>query len=542
MIIRRLGGIAGVVLVAAALVPTAAAALPRVELSTDIAPGRLAWQTAGMSDLDQVRATSATVAGLPGDGTQYCGPSTAVNILSYLARRGFRTGVDGTTDFAAPDGYNAATDAIRAMGAEMPTSATGGTGVLEFVSTFERHLGRAAAVGTLHSEGGSYRSAGGSPPTPEELAELGIDGAVVAAILGLYTTKTDSGGTFYSRAGGHFATLAGVATMRPYTTAKVTFADPWTVPALDTTQSPYQFESYGLTMTTARVKPITGAVATQEVGFLDGAFAGWQFEGYVALYPERYLLLRDRSLIRFTPKPFFPTDPELQRYDLGGAVVDAAFSPRTGRPYALLSSGAVIAVGIGPGGKGGHMANERIARVAGATSLDVLPTGDVVVAGGTRLHLIGANGVDGSVKTASEVVDVIVEPEGDIVVLTGKGRTIERFDGRLKRGAVRRLARTVTALDLDAKGLAVSAPTVRGADAALRDDHGAVVTTAGGTLSVRGGEGPAIVKPRGGLGRLIAVHRGWELFDEKAYPGPIDTELRSPIAVVPAPPLPQPGQ
>lgn len=538
MIIRRLGSIAGVLLAAVALAPVAAAALPRVELSTDIAPGRLAWQTAGMPDLDQVRATTDAVAGLPGDGTQYCGPTTAVDLLSYLARAGFRTGVDGTTDFAAPDGYTAATDAIRAMGAEMPTSATGGTGVLEFVSTFERHLGRAAAVGTLHSEGGSYRSTGGSPPTPKELAELGIDGAVVAAILGLYRANTDSVGTFYSRAGGHFATLAGVAAMRPYATAKITFADPWTVPTLDTTQSPYQFESYGLTMTTARIKPITGAIATQEVGFLDGAFAGWQLEGYVAIYPERYLLIRDRSLIRFTPKPFFPTDPELQRYDLGGAVIDAAFSPRTGRPYALLANGSVVAVGIGPGGKGGQMANERVARVTGATSLDVLPTGDVLVAGGTTLRIFGENGSNGAVKTVSGIVDVVVEPEGGIAVLTGKGGTIERFDGRLKRGAVRRLARTVAALDLDAKGIAVPAPTVRGADAALRDDHGAIVTTVGGTLSVRGGEGPGIVKPRSGLGRLVAVHRAWELFDEKAYPGPIDTETRSPIPLAPAPPLP----
>jgi hypothetical protein len=541
MNIRRLGTIAGVVLSGVVLAPVAAAALPRVELSTDIAPGRLAWKTAGMPDLDQIRATTSTVAGLPGDGTQYCGPTTAVNLLSYLARAGFRTGVDGTTDFAAPDGYTAATDAIRAMGVEMPTSATGGTGVIEFVRTFENHLGRAAAVGTLHSEGGSYRSSGGHPPTPEELAEIGIDGAVVAAILGLYTTKTDSTGTYYQRAGGHFATLAGVATMRPYSTAKLTFADPWTVPVLDTTQSPYQFESYGLTMTTARVKPISGAVATQEVGFLDGVFAGWQFEGYVALYPERYLLIRDRSLLRFTPKPFFDTEPELQRYDLGGAVIDAAFSPRTGRPFALLGSGAVVAVGIGPGGKGGRMADQRIARVAGATSLDVLPTGDVIVAGGTALRIAGANGIEASAKTASAILDVVVEPEGGIVVLTGKGRTIERFDWRLKRGAVRRLASSATALDLDAKGIAVPAPAVRGADAALRDDHGAVVATVKGTLSVRGGEGTSIVKPRSGLGRLVAVHRGWELFDEKSYPGPIDTELRSPIPFVAGPPSqPQP--
>ena len=539
--IRRLTSIAAAVLAAAVLAPVAAAALPRVELSTDIAPGRLAWKTSGMLDLDQVRATTLEVPGLPGDGTQYCGPTTAVDLLAYLARAGFRTGVDGATDFAAPENYNAATLAIRSMGAEMPTSATGGTGVLEFVSTFERHLGRGAAAGTLHADGGSYRSSDREPPTPVELAEIGLDGAVVAAILGQYRTATDASGTFYQRTGGHFATLAGVAAMRPYTTAKLTFADPWTAPVLDTTQSPFQFESYGLTMTTARVLQPSGSIETRDVGFLDGAFAGWQFEGYVAIYPERYLLIRDRSLLRFTPKPFFATEEQLQRYDLGGAVLDAAFSPRTGRPYALLASGNVVAVGIGPGGKGGTMANERIGRVAGATSLDVLPTGDVLVAGGTTLRIIGENSTDGAVKTASAIVDVVVEPEGGIVALTGKGRTMERFDGRLKRGVVRRLARAATALDLDAKGLAVPAPSVRGADAALRDDHGAVVTTASGTLSVRGGEGPGIVKPRSGLGRLVAVHRGWELFDEKAYPGPIDTETRSPIPFVPPPPLqPQP--
>ena len=181
--IRRLASIAAAVLAAAVLAPVAAAALPRVELSTDIAPGRLSWKTSGMLDLDQVRATTLEVPGLPGDGTQYCGPTTAVDLLAYLARAGFRTGIDGATDFAAPENYNAATLAIRSMGAEMPTSATGGTGVLEFVSTFERHLGRGAAAGTLHADGGSYRSSDREPPTPVELAEIGLDGAVVAAIV-----------------------------------------------------------------------------------------------------------------------------------------------------------------------------------------------------------------------------------------------------------------------------------------------------------------------------------------------------------------------
>jgi hypothetical protein len=38
------------------------------------------------------------------------------------------------------------------------------------------------------------------------------------------------------------------------------------------------------------------------------------------------------------------------------------------------------------------------------------------------------------------------------------------------------------------------------------------------------------------MGRLLAVQRGWELFDAKAYPGPIDTEHRAPEP--PPPPLP----
>jgi hypothetical protein len=176
--------------------------------------------------------------------------------------------------------------------------------------------------------------------------------------------------------------------------------------------------------------------------------------------------------------------------------------------------------------------------VNGATSLDVAPTGDVVVGGGTSLRIIGVNGVDGSIRTSSAIIDVAVEPTGGIVALTGKGLTLERFDERLKRSVVKRLARPAARLDLDAKGVVIPAPIVRGTDAARRDDHGALVVTADGRLSVRGGQGEGIVKPQAGVGRLVAVHRAWELYDAKAYPGPIDTETRELLEPPPAPPLP----
>jgi hypothetical protein len=534
---RRLVGLVAV-LVAGVVAPHAAAAPSPVELSTEISLGGLAWKTSRMPDLDQVRARTLTVLGLPGNGINYCAPTTAVDVLSYLARGGFRTGVDGTTDFAAPENYDAGTEAIRAMGVEMGTNATGGTGVLEFVDTFQQHLGRAAAVGTLHAVGGSYRSSDRLPPTAQELAEIGIDGAVVALILGRYASGTDNGGTFFRRIGGHFAVLSGVTTVRPYTAATLNITDPWTANVRDDTQSPYFAETYTMTMSTVRVRSTTNVVETHRVGILDGTYAGWHVEGYVALYPERYLTIRDGSLVRLTPKPFFEEGPKTDRYDLDSRVVDGAFSARTGRPYALLRNGAVMAVGIGPGGKGGRMADQRIARVNGATSLDVAPTGDVVVGGGTSLRIIGVNGVDGSIRTSSAIIDVAVEPTGGIVALTGKGLTLERFDERLKRSVVKRLARPAAGLDLDAKGVVIPAPIVRGTDAARRDDHGALVVTADGRLSVRGGQGEGIVKPQAGVGRLVAVHRAWELYDAKAYPGPIDTETRELLEPPPAPPLP----
>jgi hypothetical protein len=534
---RRLVGLVAV-LVTGVVAPHAAAAPSPVELSTEITLGGLNWKTTGMPDLDQVRARTLTVMGLPGNGENYCGPTTAVDVLSYLARGGFRTGVDGTTDFAAPENYDAGTEAIREMGVEMNTSATGGTGVLEFVDTFQQHLGRSAAVGTLHAEGGSYRSTDRLAPTPQELAEIGIDGAVVALILGRYTTSTDNVGTFFRRIGGHFAVLSGVSTARPYAAATLNITDPWTSNVKDATQSPFVAETYTMTMSTVRVQPISGAVETHRVGILDGIFAGWHVEGYVALYPERYLTIRDGSLVRLTPKPFFDDGPTTDRYDLDSRVVDGAFSARTGRPYALLRNGSVVAVGIGPGGKGGRMVDQRIARVPGATSLDVAATGDVIVGGGTSLRKIGVNGVDGSIRTSSAIIDVAVEPTGGIVALTGKGLVLERFDERLKRSVVKRLARPATGLDLNAKGVVVPASIVRGTDAVRRDDHGALVVTADGRLSVRGGQGEGIVKPQTGVGRLVAVHRAWELYDAKAYPGPIDTETRELLEPPPAPPLP----
>ena len=533
----RCRALVSVVAAVALLIAAApATALPsRVGLSTEIGAGRLGWKLIGLPDVDQIRGTSPTVPGLPGDGTQYCAPTAGVNVLSYLARGGFFTGVDGRTDFAAPDGYAAATEAVRAMGVDMSTGSSTGTVFSNQVAGLERHLGRAGAVGTVHLDWDLYDAGENRRgPTAEDLAEIGLGGGILNLVVGWYTITPVRDGTPKAvRNGGHIVTLASMSTKPPYTSAEVGLNDPWTQARVDTTQSPFAAETFGIDWTLLTMENRRrGGLADYEIGAFTGAFQGGLLDGYVALYPERYLVQRGRYLLRFTPTPFLPEDPVEQRYDLGGGgVVDAAFSPRSGRPYAVLADGGVVAVGVGPGGKTGRMDDRRLARVRGATSIAVAPTGDVMVGAGSTVRIIGSQGEAARIATASPVLDVVVEPTGAIVVLTGQGRTIERFGTDLKRRSTRKLAQPATALDLDAKGTAVPALVVKGADAAFRDDHGRVVSTANGVLRVTG------TKQSNGMGRLLAVQRGWELFDAKAYPGPIDTEYRVPEPAPPPLPL-----
>lgn len=538
-ILRRMRRRAPVWVIAAIAVLVAASpamALPAgVGLSAELGAGHLGWKLIGLPDVDQIRATSTTVPGLPGDGTQYCAPTAAVNLLSYLARGGFRTGVDGATDFAAPDGYNAATEAAREMGVAMSTDASSGTGFDNHVAGIRSHLGRGGAVGSVHLTWDTYYSAEHhAGPTARDLAEVGLGGGIANLVIGWYSIRQiPDMAPRATRNGGHITTLAAVSTKAPYTSAQVAVNDPWSQAVRNTTQSPYLAETYDIDWTRIAIDRGTSGIIEYDIGAFGGAFQNGLLDGFVALYPERYLVQRGRYLLRFTPEPFLPEDPIEQRYDLGGGgVVDATFSPRSGRPYAVLANGAVIAVGVGPGGKAGRMEDQQLARVRGAAAIAVAPTGDVMVGAGPTVRIIGSKGEVARLATRSPVVDVVVEPTGAIVALTGQGRTIERFGADLKSAGVRKLGQAAAALDLNAKGIAVAAPSVKGADAAFRDDHGRIASTAKGTLSVTGS------KSTTGMGRLLAVQRGWELFDAKAFPGPIDTERRTPADEPPPVPLP----
>ena len=81
-------------------------------------------------DYDQVRGAIFDIEGLPNNGSMYCVPTAAMNIMSYIAQRGFPFVPPSTGDFG-PDAdtaaYNELTNWLEILGNEMGTSATGGT-------------------------------------------------------------------------------------------------------------------------------------------------------------------------------------------------------------------------------------------------------------------------------------------------------------------------------------------------------------------------------------------------------------------------------
>jgi hypothetical protein len=165
--------------------------------------------------LDKVEATpdytqtDQAYGGLPGGGTQYCGPVTVSNSLIWLADNGFPQLAQASGDRKA-DQF----DLIKILGDEdhMDTSLNNGTGVFGVTSGVQQYITeRGLAYERLEYQG--WRTRPASVETGQDWPQLdwiqtGIQGlGAVWLNIGWYTYDplTDA----YYRVGGHWVTLVG---------------------------------------------------------------------------------------------------------------------------------------------------------------------------------------------------------------------------------------------------------------------------------------------------------------------------------------------
>jgi len=143
--------------------------------------------------------------GLPGNGANYCSPTSHVNVMAYLANHGFPALMPGgsAASWGSQTNYERVTDAIQEMGVMMETSATSGTtccghsGCVEYLETYTpgKFIVSSAASDAFDA------------PTIGDLAFCALAGGFVNLMIGWFE---NTGVNQWQKTGGHVVTMVGI--------------------------------------------------------------------------------------------------------------------------------------------------------------------------------------------------------------------------------------------------------------------------------------------------------------------------------------------
>lgn len=126
--VLRLGMGILLALFAKGILATPAASADVILSSFNHQTGSFLYEIEHMPDLDQRRESTPSSFGLPGNGSMYCAPTSAMNMMMYVANHGFpEMNPPGAGDWQSQTRYDDATSRIAALGMEMGTHATNGT-------------------------------------------------------------------------------------------------------------------------------------------------------------------------------------------------------------------------------------------------------------------------------------------------------------------------------------------------------------------------------------------------------------------------------
>ena len=158
-----------------------------------------------LPDLDQFRTSGGGSFGLPGNGGAHCVPTSAINLMAYIANHGFPQVGPGPGNWQLQSKYTEAGFAILQMGQFMDTDPVDGTGGADGLDGLKSWLnGHPEFTATTYSAANNYA------PQLNEMAQVLINGGLVNLCYGRY----DEIGTFagsipvIQRDGGHCVTLS----------------------------------------------------------------------------------------------------------------------------------------------------------------------------------------------------------------------------------------------------------------------------------------------------------------------------------------------
>jgi hypothetical protein len=177
----------------------------QVEIADYVNGGQFNYDIAQMPDLDQRREGTLGIPGLPGDGSMYCGPTSAMNMMMFAANFGFPFIAPGPGNYQLPSAYNLCTQKVFEMGLLMETDAADGTnsgGVFHGINDWLNQF--SPGLFTVTSGGAQ----GNFSPTLQTLAKAAIHGSLVSFGYGRYQVVGAYGVIpIIDRDGGHCVTL-----------------------------------------------------------------------------------------------------------------------------------------------------------------------------------------------------------------------------------------------------------------------------------------------------------------------------------------------
>jgi hypothetical protein len=294
-------------------------------LSATAASLPFTYRKGGIPDLDQRRQSAGGHYGLPGDGSQYCAPTSAMDLLAYIANHGYGGMAPfGFRNWSSQDLYDTAGVQIFDLGFTFmgtdPGTGTSDNGTLQGIKDW------LDAWGVLSDFSVDAQFASGtSCPTPDDLANAALQGGLVMPIVGWYSFSISG----YTRVGGHL--LAMNKLVGTQTPGGPSYSISWRDPASDegtyTTQSPFSTETYTLSPYTAT---FDGNSRTEyRVNNFNYSGNSGFIDGYIVITPKYALTAA-------------PGDYEFDLYSF--SLVTGA----SARPAHVAATGGILHAGLHP--------------------------------------------------------------------------------------------------------------------------------------------------------------------------------------------------
>ncbi len=548
--------------VAAGLMAGAAAAQSCIPQSTVSSSGVVTYQICDVPDIDQFRATFNVppypIPGLPNDGKMYCGPTSIMNWMAYMANHGRPSLMPGPNSSNwAPEpvsqepNYLAMTEYLRKMGVLMHTDPLGGTNGDGLIQGTDCWLYGSSVTCTLSSNGyplkissplvSNYWAAGFYSPTAADMVNSGVAGSLITPVIGWYK----SSGAGFARDGGHVVTL--VSGFLAPSVKSVGFHDPADGDGDWLTQSPFYTNPHGVTNTTAL---FDGMLRTQSrLGKYTSAF----LDGYVAIRPPT-VMTSGPSAIDVYKGPL--SEPEASAAHHTGVILpttqivsDFAIHPeKTVHPYLVQGSDAVYQFDELAGASSQFAGVTRPKRLVFGGSAQQLH-----VLGDRQITTLDRNGQAIARVTLADPADAIAydAQRGLVIALTARTGALSMFTTSLVSrgtlsiaplacsGVIARVEprqsvlwalcpgdTALTRVDLTAmSGANISRVPLqgsRGASSFAISDGGWLMVSEQGQLQVYDGRGGRTVTPFSGVraGAVVDVLHAFSNFDPQTMRGP----------------------